>query len=652
MKILIIQPWISYRGAETISVQQAYYLKKHGHQTAIAALFVEWDKLPAHGRDIDYILPHQFISKIFRKSRFMLFFFGPIALFILVIRNISTFQVINPHNLPGIWIAAIIGKVSNKKIIWTAHSIPERVTWREKKSYFEYFVWLVSVTRFDIWAVRQADQIIAVSLYIAKKIKKRYGKTPLILHNGITDLGGEISALPHSIKRLRSKSKLLLLQVGTLRKTKGQRIAVRALKLLKKHEPTATLILAGEGDDKQYLEELVIKLDLESSVHFAGHVSQDKIAMLYKSCDLNIIPSINESFASTPLEALTFNKISVISASSGVLDVIRKYAITCTTSPESLRDAVIKYSKNKKKYTTLAKEGNKFIHDLLNWDNYEKKFIEIVHSLNPVDVSPDVYSATYYQTHYENEHQALKRERVTRKKRAHDLLRIRPGMKVLDIGCGTGELCIELAKAGCDVYGIDYSNQGIELAKKNKMQLSANLKTRVNFSVMDAGDMKFSDNFFDRIVCIDVFEHIHEEPLQRVIQEMTRVIKPKGRIVLETAPNKFFLGPLSFLAKKVLGWKSFESDEYHVNVFDYFRLKQTLSQIPGKVHITVLNDSHQFLSSRVAGVKNIPSWIKHVSRIADFLHENPIIEPIVLHSPIKIFLAHDLWAVIDVAKKK
>ena len=652
MKILIIQPWISYRGAETVSVQQAYYLKKHGHQTAIAALFVEWDKLPAHGRDIDYILPIDFISKIFRKSRFMLFFFGPVVLFILVFKNVSAFQVINPHNLPGIWIAAIIRKAFNKKVIWTAHSIPERITWREKKSYFEYFVWFVSVSRFDIWAVRQADQIIAVSLYIAKKIKKRYRKTPLILHSGLTDLRNEIKELPQSIKRFRNESKLLLLHVGALRKTKGQRISIRALKLLKDYEPTASLVLAGEGDDKKYLMELVKEFDLESSVYFAGHVSQERIAMLYKSCDLNIIPSVNESFASTPLEALTFNKISVITNSSGVLDVIRKYAITCTTSPQSVRDAVVKYSSNKKKYIALAKEGNKFIHDLLNWDNYEKKFIEIIQSLNPVEVSPDVYSATYYQTHYEIEHKSLKKERINRKKRAHDLLRIRPGMKVLDIGCGTGELCIELAKAGCDVYGIDYSNQGIQIAKKNKMQLPTNLKARVNFSVMDAENMQFPDNFFDRIICIDVVEHIYEEPLQRVIQEMIRVIKPKGRIVLETAPNKFFLGPVSYLAKKILGWKSFESDEYHINVYDYFRLKKTLSQIPGKVHVTVLNDSHQFLSSRLAGVKNMPSWIKYVSRIADFLHENPIIEPIVLHSPLKIFLAHDLWAVVDVAKKK
>jgi len=43
---------------------------------------------------------------------------------------------------------------------------------------------------------------------------------------------------------------------------------------------------------------------------------------------------------------------------------------------------------------------------------------------------------------------------------------------------------------------------------------------------------------------------------------------------------------------------------------------------------------------------NIPGWVKFAAKLVDYLFENPISEKIILLSPLKIFLAHDLWAVV------
>ncbi len=650
MRILIIQPWISYRGAETVSVQEAYFLQRNGVSTSIAALFIDWKRLPQHGESVSYILPHHGISNLLQKYRLLLLIFGPIVLFLLVIKKRDEFDLLNPHNLPSLWVAAICKILFGKKYIWTVHNVPEKISWKDKKSVFEYIVWLIGSSRFDIWAGKQSDAIIAVSTPVARMVKYRYNKDAKVIYSGIRKVSEDITQLPKEIIRLRKISKFLILQVAALHSQKRQIESLLALKEIHKKEKSAALVFVGEGPDRKILEQKVIELNLTEFVYFAGFIPQESMGAYYKMCDLHLLPSVGESFAASPLEALSFGKLSILTNESGVVEVIKTYSLKCRPYAESIYKQLYFFLQHRKELKKKGRKGAIYIKKLLNWNKFAKDYIKIAQLLLPSAVSPDVYNEAYYTAHYENEHKALKIERETRLKRSLELSKIKPGIKILDLGCGVGELCVQAANSGADVYGIDYSSEGISLANKRKKKFSIQLKKRLHYSVMDAAHLKFPDNFFDRIICIDVFEHIHREPLKKVIQEMTRVIKPNGRIVVETAPNKFFLGPVSYLAKKFLGWEKFESDEYHINIYDYFRLKQTLGKIPGKVNVTVLNDSHQFFSSRLHGVKGMPSWIKGIARIADFLNENAIMEAIILNTPLKIFLAHDLWGTVDVKK--
>ena len=106
---------------------------------------------------------------------------------------------------------------------------------------------------------------------------------------------------------------------------------------------------------------------------------------------------------------------------------------------------------------------------------------------------------------------------------AHHLV---DGTKVLDLGCGTGELCkiISEERPYCIVWGVDFSEEAIkkasELNKDNK------------FIVRDITKTDFFDKEFDYVVSCEILEHL-EEP-EKLIKEASRLLKPGGIFILTT----------------------------------------------------------------------------------------------------------------------
>lgn len=97
--------------------------------------------------------------------------------------------------------------------------------------------------------------------------------------------------------------------------------------------------------------------------------------------------------------------------------------------------------------------------------------------------------------------------------------------KVLDLGCGNGRFYPAFEKRKADYYGIDFSSNLIEIAKE-KYPLG-------NFSTGDAFDLKFENEFFDKIYSIAVLHHIPGEELRiKFLKEVIRVLKEQGLLIL------------------------------------------------------------------------------------------------------------------------
>ncbi len=111
---------------------------------------------------------------------------------------------------------------------------------------------------------------------------------------------------------------------------------------------------------------------------------------------------------------------------------------------------------------------------------------------------------------------------------AFNLLQPQNGLKILDVGCGTGNFSIKLARMGCIVTGVDISDGMLQIAR-NKAS-AENLTAK--FLTMDICSLEIEDESFDAVISMAALEFI-EKPL-KAIDEMFRVLKPGGHLLAGT----------------------------------------------------------------------------------------------------------------------
>src|SRR5260221_1479214 len=231
-----------------------------------------------------------------------------------------------------------------------------------------------------------------------------------------------------------------------------------------------------------------------------------------------------------------------------------------------------------------------------------------------------------------------------------NLVQVQKGIHILDIGCGRGDLAIEFARRGAEVIGIDYSKDGIKIAQSALKNHTKSIHNSISFFAMNAKKLTFNSNSFDIVTSFDVFEHLYKNELDIALQEIKRVLKPDGTLLVHTETNKIYLDfthhfwsyPLDklliYISRMLTGnyYPSLPKDPrndfhkaQHVNEPTYFYLKSLFKtqRFLGKIY-------------PIVPVKPFLSWKDLVYNIVVSLF------PISSSFPLHLLFAHDFICIM------
>jgi SAM-dependent methyltransferase len=115
---------------------------------------------------------------------------------------------------------------------------------------------------------------------------------------------------------------------------------------------------------------------------------------------------------------------------------------------------------------------------------------------------------------------------------------VRPGMRVLDVACGTGVVAVTAARLGAKVTGLDLTPELLEVATINAKVAALS----IDFHEGDVEQLPFDASTFD--VVVSQFGHMFAPRPEVAIGQMLRVLKPGGTIGFSTWPPELLIGRL------------------------------------------------------------------------------------------------------------
>ncbi|MCB1144936.1 MAG: class I SAM-dependent methyltransferase [Leptospiraceae bacterium] len=177
--------------------------------------------------------------------------------------------------------------------------------------------------------------------------------------------------------------------------------------------------------------------------------------------------------------------------------------------------------------------------------------------------------------------------------------------KILDIGCGTGVWLTHLNRVA-EAEGLDISEEAVEFSAKRGLKITLG----------SAEKIPFDNNTFDIITAIGVIEHIEDDKI--VIQEINRVLKPGGKVVILTS------------AFNIL-WSAHDDIVYHVR---RYRIKE-VTQLFSKNGFEILKQSYFtfFLFPLILPIRVIQRWIgwkPEPEKVTDIMKTNKIVNLVLL----------------------
>jgi 2-polyprenyl-3-methyl-5-hydroxy-6-metoxy-1,4-benzoquinol methylase len=177
---------------------------------------------------------------------------------------------------------------------------------------------------------------------------------------------------------------------------------------------------------------------------------------------------------------------------------------------------------------------------LTNWQELEIEYARRLRNSSPDErreLYAEAYSAVSEKGASTMPSDPEKRTAGTSPSLVRSLIRLcHPSDRVLEVGCGRGYTCLRLAPHVASLVGIDVSDPALNEAREllNTYHIR-NVSIQRGFA--DELTRSFGQAVFDKVISIDVYEHLHPEDAAMHLSEVYAVLKPGGRSIVLT-PNR------------------------------------------------------------------------------------------------------------------
>jgi len=230
---------------------------------------------------------------------------------------------------------AVIGKVIKAKVIVTFHGTDVLAVRRSR-----FLQLLCRIFAKEVWYVSKAMQDPLRSMF--PKVKMLY--TP----NGVD---------PSYFHPTGSERKLQIVCVGSLKWQKGFPVLLQAFKRVMEQLPNYSLVIIGDGEERDSLISLTRQLKLEKHVNFKGQCSHEEIAKTLNESALFVLSSVSEGFPKVLVEALSCGLPLVVTDVGDCGGLVRENEVGIVVpsdNPTALAEAVVEVLRNKRLYGMCA----------------------------------------------------------------------------------------------------------------------------------------------------------------------------------------------------------------------------------------------------------------------------------------------------------
>lgn len=292
-------------------------------------------------------------------------------------------------------------------------------------------------------------------------------------------------------------------------------------------------ILEGYGNYEytQNILDLIDTLDLKDRVKLLGEIPYNKMPDFYKTHDVVVSNSNEEGDALNITEGAACGCYPLISCWRGAAEHYSPQYVFDT--PKEFVERLVWWSVqlSQKEKLDLSKKVAKDV-EKFKMQPLAEKIRSMLENINDGNKIQMHYDHTVEEDIYQGRNQRI----IETEKWITQY--IKPGMKVLSLGCGIGLLEESLANIAAEVFGVDLSSSKIEEAKKRTPGKKNLLFTQGDAKIRSSR----SDSYYDVVIMVDFLEHIPLEDQQKVLDNVNKwARKDKGlaivTIPLPTAPR-------------------------------------------------------------------------------------------------------------------